>query len=107
MTIKSYAKWKDYEIRMPIYLDGHKNYNDYDVIKWEQCEPREVLDWSTGKKKIQTKCCFTIGTLHWDSKERWFKFESCGLRYLEHRKKGLEKFLLKFANKMQKNKSRK
>lgn len=46
------------------------------------------------------RSCFTIGFLNWDEKEHDFEFESCGLRYLEHRVDGLEKFILDFCENM-------
>ena len=73
-----------------------------DLVKWEDCEPHEVIDWVTGEKKMSSRFCFSIGTLIWDSKEPWFYFESCGLRYFEHRIDGLEEFILDFCKMMEK-----
>lgn len=97
---KSYAKWNDFEFRPPTYLDGHFEPDVYDLVKWEEHEPIEVIEWETGEKKLSTKHCFAIGSLIWDDKEPRFEFISCGLRYLENRIDGLEDFILKFADKI-------
>ena len=94
--------WNNFQFRAPVYLDGHFEPHKFDLVKWEDCEPHEVIDWYTGKKIIQTRYCFTIATLLWDKKEESFSFESCGLRYLEHRVDGLEKFVLDFCKMMEK-----
>lgn len=56
----------------------------------------------TGKKKIVTRSCFSIAILIWDKRECDFNFESVGLRYLEYRIDGLEKFILDFCKMMEK-----
>lgn len=55
-----------------------------------------MTDLHTGKKIMSTRSCFSIGFLTWNEKEYRFEFESCGLRYLEYRIDGLEKFILDF-----------
>lgn len=100
--IKVYTdEWNGFQFRAPSYLDGHFEQHRFDLIKWEEHEPYEVTDWYTGKKKMSTRCCFTVGTLIWNPKELGFEFESCGLRYLEHRIDGLEKFILDFCDMME------
>ena len=69
-------------------------------MKWENHEPYEAIDFHTGKKIINTRSCFSIGSLTWNEKECGFEFESCGLRYLEYRIDGLEKFILDFCEMM-------
>lgn len=93
--------WNGFQIRQPIYLDGHFEPYKFDLVKWEEHELYEVVDWYTGKKKMSDKSCFTIATLTWNEKECGFSFESCGLRYLEHRIDGLEKFILDFCEIME------
>ena len=93
-------EWNGFQIRQPTYLDGHFEPYRFDLVKWEEHEPYEVTDFYTGEKKMSTRCCFTIGTLVWDKKEAYFEFKSCGLRYLEHRIDGLEKFILDFCESM-------
>lgn len=97
-------KWKDYEIRKSIYLADiqsdkwttiEKDY-DYDIVKWEEHEPREVIDAETGKKKISTRNCYSIASLKWDAKERCFRFSSVRTRYLEDYTEGLNEFILGF-----------
>ena len=95
-------EWNGFQFRAPAYLDGHFEPYEFDLIKWEDTEPHEVIDWYTGEKKISTRFCFSIATLKWNKKEPGFDFESVGLRYLEHRIDGLEKFILDFCDMMEK-----
>lgn len=94
--------WNNFQFRAPTYLDGHFNPHQFDLVKWVDTEPYECVDWYTGEKKVSTRYCFVIGCLKWDQKEPGFDFESCGLRYLEHRIDGLEKFILDFCETMEK-----
>ena len=90
-------EWNSFQFREPTYLDGHFEPHKFDLVKWEYFEPREVLNLDTGKREMVTRSSFTVGTLIWDSKESCFDFHSCGLRYLEYRIDGLEKFILDFC----------
>ena len=92
--------WNGFQFRAPTYLDGHFEPYKFNLVKWEDHEPYEVLDLETGKKKISSRHCFVIATLTWDRSEYTFDFESCGLRYLEHRIDGLEEFILEFCDSM-------
>lgn len=94
--------WNGFQFRAPVYLDEHFEPHKFDLVKWEEVTPHEVIDWVTGKKKMMTKHCFSIGILTWDKKEYDFEFESVGLRYLKHRVDGLEKFILDFCEMMRK-----
>ena len=94
--------WNNFQFRSPMYVDGHFEPYKFDLVKWVDCEPHEVIDGYTGEKKISTRYCFTIATLFWNRKEGSFEFASCGLRYLEHRTDGLEKFILDFCEMMEK-----
>lgn len=94
-------EWNGFQIRQPTYLDGHFEPYRFDLVKWTEHKPIEVIDVYTGEKKISTRSCFSIGTLIWNDREPCFEFESCGLRYLEYRIDGLEKFLLDFCETME------
>ena len=94
-------EWNGFQFRAPEYLDGHFEPHKFSLVKWEDHEPYEVTDLYTGKKMMSTRSCYTVATLSWDKKEEWFKFESCGLRYLEDRIDGLEKFILDFCDMME------
>ena len=96
--------WNGFQIRPPVFLDGHFESDYYDVVKWVDHEPYEVTDFKTGKKKMSTRSCYTIATLKWDKKESSFQFESCGLRYLEDRIAGLEDWILNFCKKIEREK---
>ena len=101
--VRTYTEeWNGFQFRAPIYLDGHFEPHKFDLVKWEDHEPYEITDFYTGEKKMSTRNCFTVGTLIWDEKELCFEFQSCGLRYLEYRIDGLEKFILDFCEMMEK-----
>ena len=101
--LRTYGEeWNGFQFRSPAYLDGHFEPYEFDLVKWEECEPTEVTDFKTGKKKIQTRYCFSVAMLTWDKKEQAFDFESVGLRYLQHRVDGLEDYILKFCEEMKK-----
>lgn len=93
-------EWNGFQFRSPTYLDGHFEPHKFDLIKWQDHEPIEVINWHTGEKRMNTRSCFVVGTLIWDEKEPCFDFHSCGLRYLEYRIDGLEKFILDFCDTM-------
>ena len=95
-------RWNGFQFRAPVYLDGHHNPHKFDLVKWETCEPHEVIDGYTGEKKIQTEYCFSVGAVIWDPKEEAFEFESCGMRYLQFRTDGLESFIFDFCSMMEK-----
>ena len=95
-------EWNGFQFRSPSYLDGHFEPHKFDLVKWVDCEPHEVTDLYTGKKRISTRYCFSIAALIWDTKEPGFDFESVGLRYLEYRIDGLENFILDFCEMMEK-----
>lgn len=94
-----YGKFKDFEIRDVTYLgDPPKDRPiEFDLVKYQDCEPLETTNWETGEKTITTRYCFSIGRLWWNDKEPCFEFESIGLRYLENREDGLEEWLLKWC----------
>ena len=94
-------EWNSFQFIAPRYLDGHFDPYKFDLVKWVNCNPHEVIDLYTGKNKISTRYCFTVATLILDKREQWFRFESCGLRYLEYRIDGLEKFILDFCKMME------
>ncbi|MBP5710003.1 MAG: hypothetical protein J6W84_03395 [Bacteroidales bacterium] len=54
----------------------------FDVVKWVQTEPQEVVNMRTGKKEISTEYCYVVAWLKWNAKEPCFEFQSCGLRWL-------------------------
>lgn len=93
-----FDSWGDFEFRKPVFVDGRDCPNEYDLVKWVHTEPREVIDGRTGKKKISTKYCYSIGRLIWDEKEEYFEFRSQGMRFLEAYEDGLNQFILDFAN---------
>lgn len=101
--VKIYTnEWYDFQFRAPVYLDGHFEPYKFDLVKWNDCDPYEVIDSVTGKKKTVTRNCFTVGTLIWDKKEKYFWFESYGLRYFEEHTNGLDEFILDFCETMKK-----
>ena len=95
-------EWNGFQFRSPTYLDGHFDPYKFDLVKWGDCDPREVIDFITGEKKLQTRYCFSVATLTWDKQKQAFDFESVGLRYLRYRVDGLENYILKFCEEMKK-----
>lgn len=93
--------WNGFQFRAPTYLNGHFEPYQFDLVKWENHKPYEATDWYTGEKKMSTRSCFSVGLLTWSPKGHYFDFKSCGLRYLEHRVDGLEKFILDFCETME------
>lgn len=95
----SYGKFKDFEIRDIVYFGKPPKDRpiEFDLVKWQEHEPYEVIDLGTGEKKMSTKHCFSIARLWWNDHEPCFEFESVGLRYLENREDGLEEWLLKWC----------
>lgn len=73
----------------------------YDIVKWAVADPPyEALDISTGRRKMVTEYCYTVGTLVWNRKEPCFEFESCGLRWLEAKpSEAVIDMVLEFAEK--------
>ena len=96
------GEWNGFQFRSPTYLDGHFEPYEFDLVKWKECEPEEVIDFITGEKKIQTRYCYSVGKLIWDKNEQAFTFENVGLRYLTDRIDGLEEWILKFCEEMEK-----
>ena len=90
-------EWNGFQFRSPNYIDGHFDPYRFDLVKWEEHEPMEVINVITNKKELSTRSCFSIGTLIFDPKDQDFEFKSCGLRYLEYRIDGLEQFILDFC----------
>lgn len=74
-----------FQIRDVVYL-GRPPKNEpikYDIVKWVQCEPHEVISLETGEPRIMSEFCYTVGTLEWNAHEPRFEFRSIGLRWLE------------------------
>ena len=94
--------WNGFQFRAPTYLDGHFESHTFDLVKWVEHEPYEVTDFYTGEKFMQTRHCYSVGTLVWDERESGWEFESVGRRYLEERIDGLEEFILDFCEMMEK-----
>ena len=89
-------KFKDFEIRPMRFIDGHTDPKIWEVVKWRRCEPREVIDVETGKKKISDTYCFVTAFLEWNEKEPCWEMHSVGTRFLEYYEEGLSEFILKW-----------
>ncbi len=69
----------------------------FDIVKWESCEPREVYDFH-GKKKMMSEYCYSVATLKWNTEEKSFSFQSVGLRWLEIKPSdAVKKMVMDFA----------
>ena len=93
--------WNDFQFRAPTYIDGHFEPHKFNLVKWVNHEPHEVIDFYSNEKVMSDRHCFSVAMLIWDKKEPGWKFESCGLRYLEHRIDGLEEFIMDFCEMME------
>lgn len=72
----------------------------FDIVKWEQHDPIEVIDMKTGEKKMSTENCYVVARLVWDSNEPWFDFKSIGTRWLECKPtEAVIDMIMDFANK--------
>ena len=90
-------RFKDFEIRPTIFLDGHTDPKRWDVVKWCKCEPREVIDGITGETKMSDTYCFSVASIWWNEKEPCWEFESVGTRFLEYYEDGLCEFVYKWT----------
>ena len=96
-TVKCYTPiWNDFQIRDVQYIDGHIDLNRFDVVKWHNHVPIEVTDWKTGRKRLSSRSCYSIGVIEYDPQSESFDFNSVGLRFLEDYKEGLNEFILSF-----------
>ena len=90
-------RFKDFEIRPTIRLDGYKPIDCYDVVKWyKTAEPVEVVSLTTGDKRMEDTFCFSIAQIWYNEKEPCWEFKSVGTRFLENCEKGLCEYILKF-----------
>lgn len=90
-------RFKDFEIRPTIYLDGIDRPNNYSVVKWYTTDkPREVIDGRTGEKKMQDTFCYSVANIWWNEKEPCWEFKSVGTRFLEDYEEGLCEFIRKY-----------
>ena len=91
-------KFKDFEIRPAIFLDGHTDPRRWDVVKWcKKDKPTKVIEWETGKEKMQDTFCYSVAHLWWNNKEPCWEFESVGTRFLEDYEEGLCEWILKWT----------
>lgn len=75
--------WDGFEVRNPVYLPGFRPHGiKYDVVKWENHEPR-IVSGIDGQLRIVTESCYSVAFLIWNSNEEEFKLESVGMRLLE------------------------
>ena len=74
----------DFQICDPTYLGEPPKDRPptFDIVKWFQTEPREVIDLRTGKRKTSTEYCIVVAWLEWNAREPCFEFKSVGLRWL-------------------------
>ena len=90
-------KFKDFEIRPPCFLDGHKDQKKWDVVKWCKREkPVRIFDLDLGKYKMSDTYCFSVAFLEWNDKEQCWEMRSVGTRFLEYYEEGLCEFILKW-----------
>lgn len=72
----------------------------FDIVKWVDCKPHEAIDFTTGRKCIVTRYCYSAAFLEWNLKEPCFEFKSVGLRWLRSgASEDVVKMILDFAEK--------
>lgn len=50
--VKEYTEiWNGFQIREPVFLTGKKDPYMFDLVKWEDHDPIEVTELSTGERK--------------------------------------------------------
>lgn len=74
------------EIRWPTNLDP--NYDStkerkFDIVKWESHSPRLVFDARECKHVPAKENCYSIATIEWNEKDKWFDTITYGTRLLE------------------------
>lgn len=72
-----------FEVRNPVYLTKFQHTGiEYDVVKWEPCEPR-IVSGADGQQRISSEYCYSVAFLIWNSEEEEFELNSVGMRLLE------------------------
>lgn len=90
-------RFKDFEIRPTVFLDGHTDPKKWDVVKWCKREkPERVFDIGHGEYKMSDKYCFSVAQIYWNEKEPCWEFSSVCTRFLECYEEGLCEFILKW-----------
>lgn len=83
IIMETKIKFKHFEIRRPTYMgaipEGYEN--DWDIVKWSD----------------NFEYCYSIASLHWNSKEPCYELESVGMRLLEEMEDGLPEFIIKWV----------
>lgn len=74
------------EIRWPPHLNDEIDYmkeRRFDIVKWEPSSPILVFDTNESKHVPVKEKCYTIATLVWNEKDKWFDTTTYGTRLLE------------------------
>lgn len=82
-TIKSYGKFKEFEIREVTSLSAPCKNPRFDLVKW-------VYD-------SDKPYCYSIGFLEYNPNENSFEFYGVGLRYQEDSTTELNKWIIKWC----------
>ncbi len=71
----------------------------FDVVRWSNHEPYEVVDINTNEKKFSKRHCYSVATLVYDPKEADFELHSVGLRWIEeHPDDDVEDWIIKWCD---------
>lgn len=74
------------EIRWPPHLNDeidHTKERRFDIVKWKPCSPKLVFDAHENKHVPLKESCYTIATLEWNEKDKWFDTTTYGTELLE------------------------
>lgn len=90
-------RFKNFEIRPTIFLDGHTDPKRYDVVLWKHADkPFETTNLETGEKHMMQDYCFSVASLIYDEHEEDWYLQSVGSRFLEYYEEGLNEYILRW-----------
>lgn len=74
------------EIRWPTYLDPNHDptkERKFDIVRWKPNSPRLVFDVRKNMHVPIKESCYSIATIEWNEKDKWFDTVTYGTRLLE------------------------
>lgn len=74
------------EIRWPTYLDPNHDptkERKFDIVRWKPNSPRLVFDVHKNIHVPIKESCYSIATIEWNEKDKWFDTITYGTRLLE------------------------
>lgn len=78
-------KFKDYEIRPTLDIEGNETKGRYELVKWRRDDNDK-------------RHCFVIAWLEWDARELGWSIRSVGVRLMRYWSIGLDEFVQRWAD---------